>query len=82
MSDKAAARKLLQGQQKCAFSNPPFSPQGTGRRRECSRRLAGEVHCWGWAILPKEKDRLLPGRQFKGSLGGKGGKILAREKAT
>lgn len=75
MSDKAAATKLLQRQQKYTF--PAGHREGKGVQSETSR---GEVGCWDWAILPIEKDRLLPGRQFEGSFGGKGSKISSKRK--
>lgn len=80
MSDAAVAGELLQWQQKCALSYPQFFPQCPGRGRECVPGLAGEAGCRGWAILPKEKDRPLPRRQFKGSLGGKGGQISSKRR--
>lgn len=77
MSDKAAFAKAA----KVHLLQPAVLPaghrEGKGVQSQTGR---GEVGCWGWAILPKEKDRLLPGRQFEGSFGGKGGKISRKRK--
>lgn len=82
MSDTAAAGELFAKAAKACLLLPPVLPsvprEGKGVQSESA--VLGEAGCRGWAILPKEKDRPLPGRQFKGSLGGKGGETSSKRR--
>lgn len=82
MSDKTAARKLLQGQQKCAFSNPQFPRRAQGGEGSAVRGWQ-ERYAAGVGLFSRKKSiDCCPEGNLRAPSEAKVARSVAREEAT